>query len=359
MFIGVGLFDSVLSRGGFLEGIGLFGWCEEYFLSYTIAQMGEAGDLLGRYADYLRYERNYSPRTVEGYCGDVEFFFTELYPEKPIDAELCAQVSRRDVRIWVASLMRKGLAATTAKRRLSGLQNFFRFLERRGVVQSNPIAGVARPAAKRRLPTSLREEEVERLFGEVQFPEGWEGVRDRVLLLSLYELGLRRSEASALRWSDYDRATGTVRVHGKGDRDRVLPVLRERGLALEELASAERDTFGRVGNWVFRTASGEALTGAKIYELVRGYLGLVTSSLHRGPHVLRHTFATHLLNGGADIVSIRDLLGHKSLQTTQIYTHTDIEMLKRAYKSAHPHAAEEGAHSKDRNPQGSSIKPNE
>jgi integrase/recombinase xerC len=180
-----------------------------------------------------------------------------------------------------------------------------------------------------------------------------------VLLLSLYELGLRRSEASALRWSDYDRVTGTVRVHGKGDRDRVLPVLRELGLALEALASAERDAFGRMGNWIFRTASGEALTGAKIYELVRGYLGLVTSSLHRGPHVLRHTFATHLLNGGADIVSIRDLLGHKSLQTTQIYTHTDIEMLKRAYKSAHPHAADEGAHSKDRNPQGSSVKPNE
>jgi len=289
----------------------------------------------------------------------VDFFSAELSPEKPIDAELCAQVTRRDVRIWVASLMRKGHAATTAKRRLSGLQNFFRFLERRGVVQSNPIAGVARPAAKRRLPTSLREEEVERLFGEVQFPEGWEGIRDRVLLLTLYELGLRRSEASALRWSDYDRATGTVRVRGKGDRDRVLPVLHELGQTLDALADAERAEFGRLGNWVFRTESGEALTGGKIYGLVRGYLGLVTSSLHRGPHVLRHTFATHLLNGGADIVSIRDLLGHKSLQTTQIYTHTDIEMLKRAYQSAHPHAGDGGAHSKEGNPQGASVKPNE
>lgn len=296
--------------------------------------------MLSRFVDFLRYDRNYSTNTVVGYERDVSSFFSYLGEGESVES-LYAAVRPRDVRLYVSELMGGGYAARSINRALSSLRLFFRFLQQMGFREDNPTSGVPRVKESKRLPTFLRTSETERLFDRKNFPEGWQGQRDWVLLLLIYTLGLRRSEVVALRWCDFDRHQRVLRVRGKGDKDRVLPVTSE---LLDSLSAYRMMAEGEFGitvadeDVVLLTDSGAAASGGFIYRTVRRYLSLVTTSTYRGPHVLRHTFATHMLEGGADIVSIKDLLGHASLSTTQVYTHTDAEMLKSAYMKAHPRA---------------------
>lgn len=296
--------------------------------------------IMESYRDYLRYERNYSERTVEAYVADVEGFFAECYPGEDIGA-VAAGVTLRDVRLYLGSEMEKGRSARTVSRRLSSLRSFFAHQQLRGLRADNPVSGVVRPRAPKRLPSYLREQEAVRLFDRELYEEGWPGERSRTLLLAIYALGLRRAEVIALRWGDFDLSHGLLRVRGKGDKDRVLPVTDE---LIHELAAyrvATEAEFARTlgpGDAVFLHTNGEPINDHQVYAIASRYIGLVSTSRERGPHVLRHSFATHMLEGGADIVSIKELLGHSSLMTTQVYTHTDAALLKRVYKSAHPHA---------------------
>lgn len=292
-----------------------------------------------KFSDYLRYERRYSEHTVRSYEGDVESFLAAQFPGVTEDDAL-QSASRGAVREWMAAMVQEGLASTTVNRRLAGLRYFFRYLQREGVVKVNPTLGLTRLREPKRLPVSLRQAEAERLFSEVDYGEGWQGKRDRLLLLLLYSLGLRRSEAAALCWNDLSKGYTTVRVRGKGDKDRVLPVTDELAEALGEYGRAVAAEFGSAvyRGVVFLADGGEALGDGRIYEKVKAYLGQVTTQSYRGPHVLRHSFATHMLEDGADILSIKELLGHSSLSSTQVYTHVDAETMRAAYVHAHPHA---------------------
>lgn len=306
-------------------------------------QDGGGRDFLAQFCDYMLYERCYSAHTVRGYARDVTSFFASQFPGLPL-GEAVLLASRDNVREWLAEMLADGRATTTANRRLAGLRFFFRYMQREGVVSHNPASGLTRLREPRRLPTYLRQEEAERLFSEVDYGDGWQGRRDRLLLLLLYTLGLRRSEAAELRWGDFSRGFSSVRVRGKGDKDRVLPVTEE---LAEQLASYGRLVSAALGTSVFRGVvflsddGGEALGDARIYQKVKDYLGRVTTQAYRGPHVLRHSFATHMLEDGADILSIKELLGHSSLSSTQVYTHVDAEAMRAAYMKAHPHARDE------------------
>lgn len=299
----------------------------------------DGGGWLRRFTDYMQYDRRYSAHTVQGYREDVFSFFATRFPEMPIE-EAMVLAARGDVREWMADMVQQGHAEATVNRRVSGLRYFYRYLEREGVVNRNPTAGIRRLREPRRLPVSLRQEEAERLFAEVDYGTGWQARRDRLLLLLLYTLGLRRSEAAELRWQDFSKGFTTVRVRGKGDKDRVLPVTDELSRLLEVYGREVSAEFGDAvyRGVVFLSDDGEALGVARIYQKVKDYLGVVTTQSYRGPHVLRHSFATHMLEDGADILSIKELLGHSSLSSTQVYTHVDAETMRAAYAKAHPHA---------------------
>lgn len=311
--------------------------------------MGERSDgdgrgWLQRFVDYMQYERHYSRHTVEGYREDTTTFFAAQFPGVPID-EAMQLAGRGDVREWMAGMVSQGQAVATVNRRVSGLRYFYRYAQREGVAQHDPTSGLTRLRVPKRLPVYLRQEEAERLFAEVDYGDGWPGRRDRLLLLMLYTLGLRRGEAAELRWRDFSKGFTTVRVHGKGDKDRMLPVTEELSRLLE---GYQRDVVAEFGGAVLRgvvflSDEGDELGVARIYQKARRYLGAVTTQKYRGPHVLRHSFATHMLEDGADILSIKELLGHSSLSSTQVYTHVDAETMRAAYVKAHPHARGRGA----------------
>lgn len=299
----------------------------------------EGRGYLQRFVDYMQYERRYSEHTVQGYLEDVEYFFEAKFPGKSLD-EAVQLTGRGEVREWMADMVQQGQAEATVNRRISGLRYFFRYLQREGLVLHNPTTGLARLRLPKRLPVYLRQAEAERLFDEVNYGAGWQGHRDRLLLLLLYTLGLRRSEAAALSWRDFSKGFTSVRVRGKGNKDRVLPVTDELARQLEAYGREVAEEFGdgALRGVVFLSDRGEALGVARIYQKVREFLGQVTTQKYRGPHVLRHSFATHMLEDGADILSIKELLGHSSLSSTQVYTHVDAETMRAAYVKAHPHA---------------------
>jgi len=294
---------------------------------------------LRRFEMYLRFERRYSDYTVTGYVGDVSSFHAYQNSGERECGDI-ALTSRECVREWLADMTRSGLAVTTINRRLEGVRYFFRYLQREGAVQQNPTCGISRLREPRRLPSYLRKDEAERLFENVDYGEGWRGVRDRFLLLLLYSLGLRRSEAAELRWQDFSKGYTSVRVRGKGDKDRVLPLTDELTRLACEYGVAVESEFGGASRrgYVFLSDEGGALGVNRIYRAVRSYLGCVTTLAYRGPHVLRHSFATHMLEDGADILSIKELLGHASLSSTQVYTHVDAETMRSVYVKAHPRA---------------------
>lgn len=297
-------------------------------------------DLLTSYVDFLRYERRYSEHTVAAYRLDVEHFFQMQRPGVAISS--CVEtITRDDVREWVSQQVESDCEPRSINRRLAGVRYFFRYLRQQGILTHDPSHGVMRVRVSKRLPSVLQPREAERLLEESNFPTGWEGTRDRLLLLMLYTLGLRRGEAAGLQWSDLSSGYTQLRVRGKGDKDRTLPVLREVSHTLALYLQQVRAAFGSgvESGALFLSSSGAPLSGRQIYDIVHHYISLVTTQQHRGPHVLRHSFATHMLAGGADIVSIKELLGHSSLDTTQIYTHVDPETLRAAYWRAHPHAA--------------------
>lgn len=296
----------------------------------------ELEESLGRFETYLRYERRYSEHTVAAYVTDVREFFSSL----PMGEVEFSALSRSDVAEWMSSRIAQGCKPTTVNRGLSALRYYFRFLRREGLIVDDPTYHAQSLRVPKRLPTVLTEKETAHLFDQVVYPEGWQGQRDRLILLLLYTLGVRRSELLTLTWGDFSSGYREVRVLGKGRKERLLPVLPE---ASELLSSYRAAVYGeftalpRDGH-VILDDHGQPMKVARLYRLVRDYLGQVTTQSYRGPHVLRHSFATHMLEEGADILTIKRLLGHSSLRSTQVYTHVDASLLRKEYQQAHPHA---------------------
>jgi integrase/recombinase XerC len=291
--------------------------------------------MIGIFLDYLRYERNRSELTVLRYeksLKDFEAYFEERdsgLSWKTVDADV--------VRDWMETLMDKGMKSTSICADLSALRTFFRFALSRGLIDKDPAYGIVGPKKQKPLPQFVRENEMDELLDKERWGDNYKEVRARTIILLLYETGLRRAELAALDDRSIDWSARQLKVTGKRNKQRIVPFGDELAeelkhyMELRNEAQSDRDPEA-----LFVGEKGERLGGCQIYLLVRKYLSQVTTMKKRSPHVLRHSFATAMLNHGAGLESVKLLLGHESLETTEIYTHTTFEQLKRVYKDAHP-----------------------
>ena len=296
------------------------------------------------FIDYLRYERNYSSKTTESYQADLEAF--ERFYEA-IDSDLgWAEMPADIIRQWVVEMMDKGNSATSVRRRLSSLRSFYKFLLRRGLVTKDPVHNMPGPKAEKKLPVYVRETEMDRLFDSDFFGDDYQGFRDRMILLTFYSTGIRLSELVGLNDKDVDLDQMQLKVTGKRNKQRIIPYGDEFGDSLRQYME-ERDAFAKQfasadKSLFLDEKKGQKMSPAKVRNLVKKYLSMVTTQQRNSPHVLRHTFATAMLNHKADLQSVKELLGHESLSTTEIYTHTTFEQLKEMYNQAHPRAKTKG-----------------
>ena len=293
--------------------------------------------MINQFLNYLRYERNSSPQTVQTYEESLREFESYISLR---DSRLSLQAVDADlIRDWMESLMDKGNTASTINKKLSALRSFYRFSLKRKLVEKDPAHGIVGPKKSKPLPQFLRESEMDHLLDRLEWDNNYKDVRARTILLLFYEAGLRRSELTGLNDVDIDFGSRQLKVTGKRNKQRIIPFGQELADALRQYLEARREQFGlRENSALFLSDKGERMTGSQVYLIVHRYLTLVTSLKKRSPHVLRHTFATAMLNNGAGLESIKKLLGHESVDTTEIYAHTTFEQLKRIYKEAHPRA---------------------
>lgn len=298
--------------------------------------------LIDLFLDYLRAERNYSNLTIVGYGTDLrefEAFFLGVDEEQKwetVDAGL--------IRQWIMQLMSvekngQGLQPSSVNRKLSSLRSFYRFLLIRGYVKVNPVSKVKGPKRKKTLPFFLRESEMDKLLDGGMFDDDFQGCRDRMILELFYSTGVRLSELIGLDDVDVDFSASWIKVTGKRNKQRLIPFGDELREAMLIYIKVRNETLPmRPSNAFFVRKNGERMYPALVYNLVRKNLSKVTALKKRSPHVLRHTFATSMLNHSAELESVKELLGHNSLATTEIYTHATFEELKQIYKQAHPRA---------------------
>lgn len=292
--------------------------------------------LTDSFLDYLRYERNYAVSTVECYRAAVLEF--QKFGEESLGDLTPSDVDAELVREWIASLMDKGCASTTINRKLSSIRAYYRFLLRKGEVAVNPLQKITGPKKKKRLPTFLRENEMNRLLDDVDFGEGFEGCRDHMIIEMFYATGMRLSELIGLDDKDVDFSASLIKVTGKRNKQRLIPFDKELGRSMQEYVNVRNEAVPVRSEAFFVRKNGKRLYCSIVSCLVKRNLSKVVTVKKKSPHVLRHTFATAMLNNGADLSSIKELLGHESLATTEIYTHTTFEELKKVYNQAHPRA---------------------
>ena len=299
--------------------------------------MQEALPIIQPFIDYLKFEKRYSRHTVISYQTDLIDFFDYLavtYGETPLK-----QISHIYIRTWLASLKDQGLTAKSINRKISSLKSFFKFQLKLGVIEQTPMAKVVAPKNEKRLPNFVADKDIQTLFTHVEFTDDWKGKTERLLLNLFYNTGMRLSELINLKDSQVNASNRTIKVLGKGNKERILPLSPELMNEIVSYQQSKRIEFPEHKNeYLLISEKGKQYTPRKVYSIVKNYLSLVTTIEKRSPHVLRHTFATHLTNNGADLNAVKELLGHSSLAATQIYTHNTIEKLKNIYKKAHPKA---------------------
>lgn len=292
--------------------------------------------MIEMFLNYLRYERNRSSRTVQVYEDNLRRF--ESYFQE-MDCHLSWETVDADViRDWLESMMDKGCSASTVKLALSAVHSFYRFALLRNLVCEDPSHLVTAPRKPKPLPQFLTEREMDELIDEVEWGNTFKEVRARTILILLYETGVRLAELVGLDDEDVDFAASQLKVTGKRDKQRLVPFGKELARTLEDYVRLRDEQIERQSPAFFLTEKGERIRRGQVQYLVRKNLSKVTTLKKRSPHVLRHSFATAMLNNGAGLESVKKLLGHESLNTTEIYTHTTFEQLKRVYEKAHPRA---------------------
>jgi len=289
------------------------------------------------FLQYLQIEKRYSPHTVRSYLNDLDQFFSFLSSQGLSDDPVA--VTSHDIRAWIVSMLNNNYTTVTVHRKISCLRVFYRYLRKEGIIKSDPLEKVVLPKRKKNLPVFVEEEALANLLDNYSFGGGFSGIRNRTIIEMLYVTGMRRSELIGLRYIDVDLSEASVKVTGKRNKQRIIPLVKSFIQRLEEYIKVRNENIATGNNgWFFITDKGNKLYDKYVYNTVNRYLSMVTTIEKKSPHILRHTFATHMLNHGADLNSIKELLGHANLSATQIYTHNTFEKLKKIYKQAHPRA---------------------
>jgi len=301
---------------------------------FTLAGFTMFDERLTDYIQYLRFEKRYSPHTLTAYQNDLLQFRDFLLKEYAI-SELKI-ITHFHIRGWLAALKEDKQTARTINRKISSLNSYYKYLLKLGFTAKNPVRQLHAQRVPERLPVYLKESEAQHLLEEVQFGPGFSGFTDRLICELLYTTGMRRNELQQLRESDIEWSLSQVRILGKGNKERLVPVSAALLDSFREYLAEKRRLEQYDDKYLFNLVTGKPLYAGYIYRTVTKYLGESTTLKKKSPHVLRHTFATHLLNNGANIQAIKDLLGHSSLAATQVYTHNNIDKLKEIHKRNHP-----------------------
>lgn len=290
---------------------------------------------LQSFLDYISFEKRYSQHTITSYKNDLAQFFAFLVSQ--FEAPVLEKITAAMVRSWLAELKGDKLEAKSINRKASSLKSFFKYQMKIGALQATPMTTISALKVSKRLPEFVQENHLDTLFNHVEFTDDWDGKTKRLVLQLFYATGMRLSELIELKTSYLDPSQSQIKVLGKGNKERIIPIAKA---LMDELAAYEDDKPHRlpeVAN-LFTNSKGKPLQARLVYQFVKDNLGLVTTIKKKSPHVLRHSFATHLMNNGADLNAVKELLGHSSLAATQVYTHNTIDKLKDVYKNAHPKA---------------------
>lgn len=285
--------------------------------------------------EYLRYEKRYSPHTLLAYQNDVEQFFQFVISQ--FDGPEIEAITPSMVRSWLAELKEDTITSKSINRKISSLKSFFNYQLKKGLLVKTPMTTIISPKVNKRLPMFVEQKNMDQLFQYLQFSEDWQGKTERLVILLFYSTGMRLSELIHLKESQVDASYAQVKVIGKGNKERIIPINKDLVAQLKEYMQTKPLRLAGVLN-LFVTDKGMPLSPRSVYGFVKNKLSQVTTIQKKSPHILRHSFATHLMNNGADLNAVKELLGHSSLSATQIYTHNTIEKLKEVFKKAHPKA---------------------
>jgi integrase/recombinase XerC len=287
------------------------------------------------FLSYLRFEKRYSPHTVASYDNDLKQYY--LFCQQTGSDNFVMESS--SIRLWIVSLIEQGVTARSVNRKLSTLKTFSKFLIRNGVLSVNPLNKVLKPKMSKRIPTFIDEEKLNEFLDNYEFGEDYAGKRNQLIIELLYQTGMRRSELTGLKLSSVNIGESQVRVLGKRNKERLIPINNDLGRRLQDYIILRAETFPAQSNeYLLLTSKALPVYPRMVYRIITEFLQMVTTLDKKSPHVLRHSFATHLLNRGADLNAIKELLGHANLSATQVYTHNSFEKLKDIYKQAHPRA---------------------
>jgi integrase/recombinase XerC len=284
---------------------------------------------------YIQFEKRYSDHTLVAYHTDLVQFIQ--YMNKSNGDFDFKSVTSKHVRSWIISLMEEGVSTRSINRKIATLRSFYKFLMRQEIVDMSPVQLITTPKVGKKLPAFVQKENLDQLLDNDFFGHDFEGARDKIIVSLLYGAGIRLAELKNLKCKNIDMPGHTIKVLGKGNKERIIPYPKSIDQPLMEYLKFREEKIGG-GEFLILTSDGEKAYDKLIYRVVKKNLAMVTTLSKKSPHVLRHSFATHLLNNGADLNAVKELLGHSNLSATQVYTHTTFEKLKEIYKQAHPRA---------------------
>ncbi len=290
-------------------------------------------DAIHAFRDYLELEKKYSAHTVRAYLDDVVSFCAFLASEFGAGDPVAVQYGQ--IRAWIVQMVDSGMGNTSVNRKISSLKSFYRFLVKSRQIEASPLLKHKALKAPKKIQVPFSEAELRAVLTEIQYPEGFDGIRDKLIIDLFYTTGIRRSELINIKFHDF--GTSSLKVLGKRSKERIVPLLTVIGTqAAAYLAERARLPAIVDGEYFFLNSRGVKLNDSFVYRIINNYFSQVSEKVKKSPHILRHTFATHMLNNGADLNSVKELLGHSSLASTQVYTHSSLAELKRVYGEAHP-----------------------
>ena len=290
------------------------------------------------FLNYIEFERRYSVHTLNSYAKDLEQFSDFI--RETYQVEKARDIDFVFIRSWIAFLMEEGNSPRTVNRKISTLKSYFRYLLKVGKIDDNPVLKITGPKVRKKLPVFIEEKSMELLITAFEDPETFEEARDRLVVELFYATGIRRAELIGLQLSDVNMDSRLIKVLGKRNKERLIPIHDSLFFLIDLYLSFKEKAIPLQSQeaYFFLTVKGKKMYPKLVYRIVNNYLSRVSTQKKKSPHVLRHTFATHMLNHGADLNAVKELLGHSNLAATQIYTHNTIEKLKNIYKLAHPKA---------------------